>query len=98
MQGRIAFGPAAGWRIPRIVDPDKATALYRPGKLCAQYGGFSLHAKVRVAACARQWLEKLCRYVARVVSENSADLRTNELRPRLPKPESGAECLSWGAS
>ncbi len=31
-----------------------------------------------------------------VVSENSADLRTNELRPRLPKPESGAEYLSRG--
>ena len=39
VQGRIAFGPAAGWQIPRIVDPDKATALYRPGKLCAQHGG-----------------------------------------------------------
>ena len=65
IQGRIAFGPAAGFYVTRIVDQAKATALYRPGELCAQLGGFSLHARVRVAACARQRLEKLCRYVAR---------------------------------
>ena len=30
------------------MDRDKATALYRPGRLCAQHGGFTLHARVRV--------------------------------------------------
>ncbi len=54
IQGRNAFGPAAGFYVTRIVDQAMATALYRPGELCAQLGGFSLHARVRVAACARR--------------------------------------------
>jgi hypothetical protein len=50
------------------VDPrsagDRQTARI-PKKLCANDGGFSLHARVRVHACARRRLEQLCRYAAR---------------------------------
>ena len=34
VQGRIVFGPAAGWHVCRIVDPARVTAIYRPGELC----------------------------------------------------------------
>ena len=70
------------------MDPAKATALYRPGKLCAQYGGFSLHAKVKVAACARQRLEKLCRYVARppIAQERLSVIGDGRVLYRLKRP------------
>jgi hypothetical protein len=35
-----------------------------PGELCADWEGFSLHAKVRIASDQREKLERLCRYVA----------------------------------
>ena len=74
VQGRIAFGPEAGrWaqRVgfdPRAVEPQSTGDRQTPRiakKLCANDGGFSLHARVRVHACARRKLERLCRYAAR---------------------------------
>ena len=74
MQGWIAFGPEAGRWAQRVgFDPaavggspgsDRTTPSI-PKKLCANDGGFSLHARVRVHACARRRLEQLCRYAAR---------------------------------
>ncbi len=88
IQGRIAFGPSAGFYVTRIVDQAKATALYRPGELCAQLGGFSLHARVRVAACARLRLEKLCRYVARppIAQERLSLIPDGRVLYRLKRP------------
>jgi len=74
VQGRNAFGPEAGRWAQRVgFDPaavDTKSEANRetpsiPKKLCANDGGFSLHARVRVDACARQKLERLCRYAAR---------------------------------
>ena len=74
VQGRRAFGPEAGrWarrvgRDPTALDPHGASNRMAPSipkKLCANDGGFSLHARVRVSACARRRLEQLCRYAAR---------------------------------
>jgi hypothetical protein len=88
VQGRIAFGSAAGWHVPRIVDPAKAAAIYKPGKLCAQHGSFTLHGKVRVAACARERLEKLCRYVARppIAQERLSMIGDGRVLYRLKRP------------
>jgi hypothetical protein len=65
VQGVTAFGPEAGARVQRVVDEAAECEDFVRGKLCAEYEGFSLHAKVTVGACARERLEKLCRYVAR---------------------------------
>jgi hypothetical protein len=74
VQGRLAFGPDAGrWarRVgcdPTALAPHTANDRMAPSipkKLCANDGGYSLHARVRVSACARRRLEQLCRYAAR---------------------------------
>lgn len=65
MQGRIAFGERAGAHVLRLRDENEQTLDFGRGELCVDVEGFSLHAKVRVAACARSRLEKLCRYVLR---------------------------------
>ena len=61
---RIAFGPRAGQKVltlqgamPRETDFQQT--------LCADIGGFSLHAAVRCGADDRQALEQLCRYTSR---------------------------------
>jgi len=69
VQGRIAFGDKAGAWVPRgrsELGPEP-----RPGKLCANFEGFSLHAGIRVPASNRNRLERLCRYAARPPLSNS---------------------------
>jgi hypothetical protein len=39
--------------------------VFMEGPRCASLGGFSLHANTAVGAGEKDWLEKLCRYVAR---------------------------------
>jgi hypothetical protein len=65
VQGLAAFGPQAGARVQRVVEETAECQDFVRGRLCAECEGFSLHAKVTVGACARERLEKLCRYVAR---------------------------------
>jgi hypothetical protein len=65
VEGRVAFGESAGARVLRLRDEGEETLDFRQGELCVDVEGFSLHAKVRVSACARTRLEKLCRYVLR---------------------------------
>lgn len=85
MQGRIAFGPQAGqWAQRAGFDPnalgapeDRNTPSI-PKKLCANDGGFSLHARVRVGAVARRKLERLCRYAARGPIAQGRLSRTSE--------------------
>jgi len=65
IQGKTALGPDAGRSDPRIGQGTQASSDFTRGKLCANLDGFSLHAAVRVAACSRERLERLCRYVVR---------------------------------
>jgi len=65
VHGRVALGSKAGTPIARVrVDPGKRPTFV-PGELCADWEGFSLHAKVRIEHDQRDKLERLCRYVAR---------------------------------
>jgi len=61
---RIAFGPRAGQKVLSV-----RGAMPREGAarqpLCADIGGFNLHAAVRVQAHDRKRLEQLCRYITR---------------------------------
>ena len=65
VQGRLAFGPQAGARVPGMggEPPDPVV----PGTTTprAHCDGFDLHAAVAVPAGDRERLEKLCRYVLR---------------------------------
>ncbi len=66
VQGKIPFGKAKGLGDPRLRDEAPlGVASQGKSELCAACEGFSLHAAVRVSACARERLEKLCRYGAR---------------------------------
>jgi hypothetical protein len=66
IQGLIPFGQGLGHRAT-LVDEDPAPRITpAPAKkLCADHRGFSLHAAIRIAACARARLERLCRYLTR---------------------------------
>jgi len=64
VQGRIAFGENAGAWVPRVGKSEFGPEL-RPGKLCANFEGFSLHAGIRVPSSNRNRLERLCRYAGR---------------------------------
>ena len=61
------MGPRAGRDDPRLGQGTQIGDFSSSsrGKLCANLDGFSLHAAVRVDACSRDRLEKLCRYAAR---------------------------------
>jgi hypothetical protein len=64
VQGRIALGPKAGWRVTRL---GGHPVLLPPGPrhLCADSDGFNLHAHTHVGAGKRDELERLCRYILR---------------------------------
>ena len=92
VQSRIATGEHQGQRVRRVgsfgLGGEQVRAV---GRLCAEWGGFSLHAGVRVGARQRwrngekelhekrqQKLEKLCRYVMRgAVAENRLQREEN---------------------
>ncbi len=63
IQGQLATGPRAGYRVRRLLS-DPIEGL-RGGPLCFSARGFSLHAATRIAAEERAGLERLCRYVTR---------------------------------
>jgi hypothetical protein len=65
-QSRVAVGPRAGQRVRRMGsfgEPGEKPRL--SGALCAELGGFSLHANVFIEPGRIEKLERLCRYVAR---------------------------------
>jgi len=62
---RIATGPRAGRRIVTLGGGFCAAARGASRTLCAELGGFSLHATTRCRAGDRWRLARLCRYVAR---------------------------------
>ena len=67
IQGRVALGPDAGSRIPRIGRPPVPEAAHAlvTKELCASLGGFSLHAAVKIGAGDTPRLEHICRYITR---------------------------------
>ena len=62
---RIATGPHAGRRIATIGGGFHAAGSGKAKRLCAEIGGFSLHAATRCRAGDRFRLTRLCRYVTR---------------------------------
>jgi len=62
---RIATGPQAGRRIATIGGGFHAAGSGKAKRLCAEIGGFSLHAATRCRAGDRFRLARLCRYVMR---------------------------------
>jgi hypothetical protein len=62
---RIATDPHAGRRIATIGGGSCVVGRGAGKPLCAELGGFSLHAAMRCRADDRYWLARLCRYVAR---------------------------------
>lgn len=65
--GKTAFGPRSGRDDPRLGQGTQIAGDFASssrGKLCADLDGFSLHAAIRVDACSRDRLERLCRYAA----------------------------------
>jgi len=65
VQGRIPFGEGAGQPDPRPGRHNEPLPPRTEPPLCAEYGGFSLHAATRVPAGHRNRLERLCRYLLR---------------------------------
>ncbi|MBL8724320.1 MAG: transposase [Planctomycetes bacterium] len=66
IEGRAALGECAGQRDGRVGQSYAGQqAPRRKGPLCAESGGFSLHAGAWVAARDRERLAKLCRYAGR---------------------------------
>ena len=66
IQGLIPFGEHAGY--PSLLFgevPEEPPAPRTRKKLCADTGGYSLHASLRIGAGQRRRLERLCRYIAR---------------------------------
>ena len=67
IQGLIPFGEKTGqrtvlWGEAEVID---RTRIPPTKKLCADHDGYSLHAGVRISACAGPRRERLARYVAR---------------------------------
>ena len=62
---RIATGPYAGRRIATIGGGFHAAGSGKAKRLCAEIGGFSLHAATRCRAGDRFRLARLCRSVMR---------------------------------
>ena len=66
VQGRVTLGPRAGAAIRRCgALPDEVPVPSVRGPCHAAFGGFDLDATVRVPACARDHLERVCRYALR---------------------------------
>ncbi|MBL8724363.1 MAG: transposase [Planctomycetes bacterium] len=66
IEGRAALGECAGQRDGRVGQSYAGQQAPRQnGPLCAESGGFSLHAGAWVAARDRERLAKLCRYAGR---------------------------------
>lgn len=66
IQGLIPFGRRAGHQALLFGEEPAERLPPRPKKdLCADVGGYSLHAALRVGAGKFERLERLCRYVAR---------------------------------
>ena len=67
IQGLIPFGPKTGQRTVlwgEAEEIDRPTTPATKKRLCADHDGYSLHAGVRIRACADR-RERICRYVAR---------------------------------
>jgi hypothetical protein len=65
IQGGVALAPESSRPIARLGQRRPPRPRPMPGSLCADYNGFSLHAKVYVPAGELERLEHLCRYIAR---------------------------------
>ena len=65
VQGHVAIAEQNGARVERLGRRRDARPLFLPGELCCDLEGFSLHAKVEIAAHDRDGLERLARYLAR---------------------------------
>jgi hypothetical protein len=65
VQGRVAIGEESGASVERLDRRRDARPLFLPGALCCDIEGFSLHAKVEIAAHDRDGLERLCRDTCR---------------------------------
>ncbi|MFM8780592.1 MAG: transposase, partial [Gemmatimonadota bacterium] len=65
VQGGAALAPESSRPIARLGQRRPPRPPPLPGSLCADRGGFSLHAKVLVPAGELERLEHLCRYVTR---------------------------------
>jgi len=65
VEGRSALGPERGQAITRLGRRRGQRPLFIPGELCCDHAGFSLHAKVQIAADDRAGRERLCRSIAR---------------------------------
>jgi hypothetical protein len=88
IQGRTALGHDAGRADPRIGQGTQVANNFTAGKLCATLDGFSLHAAVRVDACSRDRLERLCRYAARppIVHERLSLTSSGKVLVKFKKP------------
>jgi hypothetical protein len=64
IQGGAALAPESSRPIARLGQRRSPRPAPLPGSLCADYNGFSLHAKVLVPAGELERLEHLCRYIA----------------------------------
>ncbi|MBM3989201.1 MAG: hypothetical protein FJ294_14740, partial [Planctomycetes bacterium] len=65
IQGGAALAPESSPPLARLGQRRPPRPPPLPGSLCADHGGFSLHAKVLVPAGELERLEHLCRYVTR---------------------------------
>ena len=92
VQGRIAFGPEAGSRIPRVGAPLGADRPRRP--LTAESRGFNLHGATTVERGDREGLRRLVKYITRPPLADDRLSLTEDGRVALelktPSP--------WGAS
>jgi hypothetical protein len=90
---RIATGPHAGRRIATIGGGFHAAGSGKAKRLCAEIGGFSLHAATRCRAGDRFRLTRLCRYVTRPAFaddqlswDGARDVRTQDTLARRHHP------------
>jgi hypothetical protein len=65
IQGGVALAPESPRPIARLDQRRSPRPAPLQGSLCADIDGFFLHAKVLVPAGELEWLEHLCRYIAR---------------------------------
>jgi hypothetical protein len=88
VQGRIALGPEAGHAVRRLGRQRDVKPEFRPGALCAEVQGFSLHAATAVAAGRTDELESLCRYVLRpaIVEDRLSWTKDGKVRYRFRRP------------